>query len=86
LVPRTTSARGSRFEAAVAVPFLKAGAFDAQNLITIPHARLPRVLGKLNSQQLAAVDIDARTTRLLGSRTTPGLGLHGGEMPRRDLA
>jgi hypothetical protein len=30
LVPHTTSARGSRFEAAVSVPFLRAGVFDAQ--------------------------------------------------------
>jgi mRNA interferase MazF len=45
LVPHTTSVRGSRFEAVVAVPFLKAGAFDAQDLITIPHAKLLRVLG-----------------------------------------
>ena len=37
LVPHTTSARGSRFEAAVSVPFLRAGVFDAQNLVTIPH-------------------------------------------------
>jgi hypothetical protein len=33
LVPHTTSARGSRFEAAVSVPFLRAGVFDAQNLV-----------------------------------------------------
>ena len=38
MVPHTTSVRGSRFEASVPVGFLKAGAFDAQNLITIPHA------------------------------------------------
>jgi mRNA interferase MazF len=45
LVPHTTSVRGSRFEAAVAVGFLKPGAFDAQNLITIPHAKLLRSPG-----------------------------------------
>ena len=60
LVPHTTSLRGSRFEAAVTVPFLRAGAFDTQNLITIPHAKLLRVLGKLNSQQLAAVESAVR--------------------------
>jgi len=60
LVPHTTSVRGSRFEAAVSVSFLKAGAFDAQNLITIPHAKLLRVLGKLNAQQLAAVEAAVR--------------------------
>ena len=56
LVPHTTSVRGSRFEATVSVPFLKSGAFDAQNLVTIPHAKLLRVLGKLNAQQLAGVE------------------------------
>jgi mRNA interferase MazF len=30
IVPHTTSARDSRFEAAVWVPFLRAGVFDAQ--------------------------------------------------------
>lgn len=61
LVPHTTSVRGSRFEAAVSVNFLKAGAFDAQNLITIPHAKLLRSLGKLNVQQLAAVETAVRS-------------------------
>ena len=56
LVPHTTTPRQSRFEAAVSVPFLKAGVFDAQNLITIPHAKLIRVLGKLGIPQLAVVE------------------------------
>jgi mRNA interferase MazF len=51
IVPHTTSVRGSRFEAAISVPFLKRGAFDAQNLITIPHVKLLRVLGRLSSSQ-----------------------------------
>jgi mRNA interferase MazF len=56
LVPHTTGARGSRFEAAVSVPFLRAGVFDAQNLVTIPHAKLIRNLGKLAPAQLAVVE------------------------------
>jgi mRNA interferase MazF len=56
VVPHTTSARGSRFEATVSVPFLRAGVFDAQNLVTIPHAKLVRDLGKLSSSQLATVE------------------------------
>ena len=36
LVPHTTSMRLSRFEVAFKVPFLREGAFDAQNLVTIP--------------------------------------------------
>ena len=56
IVPHTTSAQGSRFEAAVAVPFLHAGVFDAQNLVTIPHAKLIRALGKLSAAQLSIVE------------------------------
>lgn len=32
MVPHTTSARGSRFEAAVSVPFLRTGVFDAHGI------------------------------------------------------
>jgi mRNA interferase MazF len=56
IVPHTTSARGSRFEASVAVSFLRAGVFDAQNLVTIPHAKLIRTLGKLSAAQLVVVE------------------------------
>lgn len=56
IVPHTTSARGSRFEAAISVPFLRAGVFDAQNLVTVPHAKLIRNLGKLSPAQLAVVE------------------------------
>jgi mRNA interferase MazF len=35
LVPHTTSTRQSRFEVACNVRFLKSGAFDAQNLLTV---------------------------------------------------
>lgn len=37
LVPHTTSTRASRFEVAIKVRFLREEAFDAQNLVTIPH-------------------------------------------------
>ena len=56
LVPHTTSPRQSRFEAAVSVSFLRVGVFDAQNLITIPHAKLIRPLGTLRGTQLATVE------------------------------
>ena len=61
LIPHTTSVRASQFEAAVRVPFLKEGAFDCQNLITIPHAKLLRVLGRLPSSQLSEVESAVRT-------------------------
>ena len=56
LVPHTTSPRESRFEAAVSVSFLRVGVFDAQNLITIPHAKLIRSLGRLTGSPLASVE------------------------------
>jgi mRNA interferase MazF len=56
LVPHTTSARQSRFEAAVPAPFLRSGVFDAQNLVTIPHAKLVRLLGKIGGAHLASVE------------------------------
>lgn len=56
LVPHTTSPRHSRFEVSVGLAVLRAGVFDAQNLITIPHSKLVRLLGKLSSVQLGAVE------------------------------
>ena len=56
LVPHTTSPRQSRFEVAVTVPFLRAGVFDAQNLVTIPHAKLVTQLGKLTADQLSLLE------------------------------
>jgi mRNA interferase MazF len=56
LIPHTTSSRGSRFEVDIAVKFLRSGAFDVQNIITIPHAKLIRKLGNLTSAQLEEVE------------------------------
>lgn len=56
LVAHTTSPRGSQFEVAVKVRFLKAGVFDAQNLVTMPYGKLIRKLGVLRPGQLAAVE------------------------------
>lgn len=56
LVPHTTSVRGSRFEVAISAGFLSSGAFDAQNLVTIPHAKCVRKLGRLTSDQMQFVE------------------------------
>lgn len=56
LVPHTTSLRKSRFEVELKIRFLKQGGFDAQNLITIPHAKLIRKLGSLTESQLIEVE------------------------------
>src|SRR5881628_970417 len=56
LVPHTTSARNSRFEVKIKVSFLREGVFDAQTLVTIPHAKLVRKIGNLSVMQLAEVE------------------------------
>ena len=64
LVPHTTSLRGSRYEAAFRVPFLRPGGFDAQNIVTVPLAKLLRPLGKLTTAQLA--EVESRVSVWLG--------------------
>jgi mRNA interferase MazF len=56
LVPHTTSPRGSRFEVSTSTRFLRPGAFDAQNLVTIPKVKLLRRLGRLSENELTAVE------------------------------
>jgi mRNA interferase MazF len=38
------------------VKFLRVGVFDAQNLVTIPHAKLIRKLGTLMPNHLSEVE------------------------------
>jgi mRNA interferase MazF len=56
LVPHTPSTRGSRFEVSIDVGFLRSGAFDAQNIVTIPTVKLLRKLGRLAQGELTAVE------------------------------
>ena len=56
LVPHTTSLRGSRFEIKLNIRFLREGGFDTQNLVTLPHAKLIRNLGRLTDAQLNEVE------------------------------
>src|SRR6185436_18888997 len=60
VLPHTTSSRGSRFEVDIKTSFLRPGVFDAQNLITIPHAKLMRKLGTLRDEQLASIEASIR--------------------------
>jgi len=45
---------------AVRARFLQAGVFDAQNLATVPHAKLIRKLGNLAPDQFALVEAAVR--------------------------
>ncbi len=56
MVPHTTSAQGTRFEVDIPKPFLKAGLFDAQQVVTVAQARLIRRLGDLDPAELAQVE------------------------------
>jgi len=64
VIPHTTSTRGGRFEVVVPVAFLKPGAFDTQNVLTIPTPKLIRRLGVLRPDQLQ--DIETRLRMWLG--------------------
>jgi mRNA interferase MazF len=56
LVSHTTSVRGSGFEVAVGLGFLREGAFDAQSLVTIPDAKLLKRLGEMSAEGLRRVE------------------------------
>jgi mRNA interferase MazF len=60
LVPHTTSTRKSRFEVSLELRFLRVGAFDAQNIITIPTVKLLRKLGVLSESELSLVEDSVR--------------------------
>lgn len=60
LVPHTTSARGTRFEVDVPCNFLHEGVFDAQNLVTVPQAKLMRKLGSLSTKEMLLVESAVR--------------------------
>jgi mRNA interferase MazF len=49
VVPHTTSLRGSHFEIAVPVPFLRPGAFLVQGVTTFPTVKALHRLGTLQS-------------------------------------
>lgn len=66
LVPHTTSVRGTRFEVLISKRFLKHGAFDAQNLITIPRAKLIRRLGSLTADECVTVEAAVKQWLALG--------------------
>jgi mRNA interferase MazF len=64
VVPHTTAVRGSRFEVVANARFLKDGAFDSQNMMTVPNVKLIRCIGFLNDAQLKSVE--AAVMRWLG--------------------
>jgi mRNA interferase MazF len=60
IVPHTTSVRGTRFEVSLNIRFLKKGAFDTQNIVSISHAKFIRKLGSLTDEQMKQVEEAAK--------------------------
>jgi mRNA interferase MazF len=57
LVPHTTSARGTQFEIAIPLRFLRQqGVFDAQQIVTVSQVKLVRRLGDLQASELKSVE------------------------------
>jgi mRNA interferase MazF len=56
VVPHTTQVHGTLFEVDVDAAFLKAGVFDAQQIVTVAQARLVRRIGELEPESLALVE------------------------------
>ena len=61
LVPHTTSVQGTRFEVGIHAKFLQTGVFDAQQILTVPQAKLVRKLGALAPDQFANVEQAVRS-------------------------
>lgn len=61
VLAHTTSPRGSRFEVEIKTKFLRPGVFDAQNLITVPRAKIMRKLGSLSTPQLSLLETAVRS-------------------------
>jgi len=55
IIPHTTSLRGSQYEIAINVPFLRQGAFLVQNVATYPNVRALRKLGTIKPDQFDLV-------------------------------
>jgi mRNA interferase MazF len=56
LVAHTTSVRGTRFEIRVDVPGLQPGAFDVQQLVTLPEPKLLRRRAILTAEQMRQLE------------------------------
>lgn len=64
IIPHTTSTRGSRFEVVTNVRFLKEGAFDVQQIVSVPSIKLIKRIGALPAEQMA--NVESVVSRWLG--------------------
>lgn len=56
IIPHTTTLRGSRFEIAVPLPFLKSGAFLAQSPATVATPRALKYLGRMQPADVSLIE------------------------------
>jgi mRNA interferase MazF len=56
VLAHTTNPRHTKFEIQIKSKFLRPGVFDAQNLVTVPRARLLRKLGVISLSNLANIE------------------------------
>lgn len=68
ICPHTTSVRGTQFEVNLPLGWLAKGAFDVQNLMSIPLAKFIRRLGSLDVAELR--QIESSLNRWLGLSQT----------------
>jgi hypothetical protein len=52
--------RGTSFEVSIFKQFLKAGAFDAQGLVTVAPPRLIKKLGELHTPEIVLIETAVR--------------------------
>ena len=60
VIPHTTSVHGTRHEVAVQARYLKAGAFDVQQVLTVPRVKLVRKLSELATSDFELVGAAVR--------------------------
>jgi mRNA interferase MazF len=65
-VARTTALRGGRFEVPHQAALFKPGAFDGQNIGTVPTVRLVKFLARLPDAQLT--EVESAVQRWMGFR------------------
>lgn len=56
ICPHTTSVRGTHFEVDLPLAWLARGAFDAQNLMSIPLAKFIRKLGRVSVTEMQLIE------------------------------
>ena len=56
ICPHTTSVRGTQCEVDLPLAWLAQGAFDVQNLMSIPLVKFIRKLGQLNATEMQLVE------------------------------